>query len=187
MHSFRDFALCMSLGIGCASVARKFRASVKGIGCMLGSRVFAVLTQPRAGAPLELLPQGLEVGAAGDGGHEGVAPGGMIHQVVLELVEAVLHLAEGLSTGRVDEGVGEIRLEKGRMDRGQQGSILRTVHLSGATKSGCRASRFPFKLARRTTKYFAFCYYLTLWTSKNLFRATSFNLRLARRTSGSKS
>jgi hypothetical protein len=34
----------------------------------------------------------------------------------------------------------------------EQGSTLRTVHLPGITKSGCRASRFPCKLARWTTK-----------------------------------
>jgi hypothetical protein len=50
-----------------------------------------------------------------------------------------------------------------------------------------RASRFPCKLARLTTKYFGVFCYLTHWTSKNIFRATCSNLILARRTSGSKS
>jgi hypothetical protein len=43
----------------------------------------------------------------------------------------------------------------GGVSTGLQGSTLRTVRLPGATKSGCRASIFPCKLARRTTKYFA--------------------------------
>jgi hypothetical protein len=35
-----------------------------------------------------------------------------------------------------------------------QGSTLGTVRLPGTIKSGCRASRFPCKLARQTTRYF---------------------------------
>jgi hypothetical protein len=70
-----------------------------------------------------------------------------------------------------------------------QGSTLRTVCLPRTTKSGCRASRFPCKLARQTTKYFVgfFVDRLTHWTSENFFWTTSFNLILAQRTSGSKS
>jgi hypothetical protein len=64
-----------------------------------------------------------------------------------------------------------------------QGSILRTVRLPGTTKSGCRASRFPCKLARQSIKSFAFL--LIYNTGKNLFQATSFNLIHAQRTSGS--
>jgi hypothetical protein len=58
-----------------------------------------------------------------------------------------------------------------------QGSTLTTVRLPGTTKSGCRASRYSFQLARRTTKYFTFLVILIDWVSKNLFRATSFNPR----------
>jgi hypothetical protein len=46
-------------------------------------------------------------------------------------------------------------IEDGVMETTDQGSTPRTVHLPGTTKSGCRASRFPDKLARQTIKYFA--------------------------------